>query len=211
MWLFFPLKAFHKALEDENKNGSLPISSHGAKSSCPPHSSVHPQGKAVNNSCLPGLHLHSVLTQTVTKCFYLRHMTPLWLSKPCRLLWRAPCHSSWGKMGDLAAVLLIAGSLLGQQSPACMWFVVYGTATPSWKTTPGLADCIWLPCSDNWELCHTQAPSFFLWPLGSWDHTVSPRIPTRFATWALFKQGCPSLEQTSKNSDFVLCCCITFW
>ena len=62
---FCSLKAFCLALEDEGENGGLPISSLRDKSSGP-HSSVHPQGKAVNPSCLPGLPPHSVLTQPGT-------------------------------------------------------------------------------------------------------------------------------------------------
>ena len=37
--------------------------------------SVHPQGKAVSHSCLPGFCLHSVLTQPMTEHFFLRHTT----------------------------------------------------------------------------------------------------------------------------------------
>ena len=125
---FCSLKAFCPALEDENENGSLPVSSPGA-GSLGPYSSVLPQRKAVNHSCLPGLYLHSVLTQPVTDRLYLRHTTQFQVSKPFRLLRCAPMllllgeDGSWG-IGDSAA----AGPLLRQQSPTAPCFVVYGNA-----------------------------------------------------------------------------------
>lgn len=60
---FCSLKAFWAALEDENENGGLLISSPGIERS---HSLL----------CLPGFCLHSVFTQPVTKHFYLKHRPP---------------------------------------------------------------------------------------------------------------------------------------
>ena len=49
-----------------------------------PHSSVQPQGKAANHFSL--LSLRTLFTWPVTKCFFLRHLTPLLSLKLCRLL-----------------------------------------------------------------------------------------------------------------------------
>ena len=116
------------------------------------------------------------------------------------------CGLSQGKEGSLTAVLLLAGPPLVAHSCSGLQFM----ATPSWKPTPRLADCSQLPWSNAWGLCRTQAPTFFVCRLGSWDHAVPPRILPCLVTWAPFRQGCPALEQTSKSSGFVLHCCITF-
>ena len=82
--------------------------------------------------------------------------------------------------------------------------------TLSWKPAPGLTDCSWLPGSDVCELCITKGLLLFLWPWGTWDHTVPPGILPGFSTWLPLRQGCPLPEQTSKSSNFALCCYITF-
>jgi len=76
------------------------------------YSSVCPHGEAVNHSCLPGFCLHSVYSQPVTEHFYLSHATPFGVSKLCSLLWHHSCHSSWGREGGLALVLLLVRPLL---------------------------------------------------------------------------------------------------
>lgn len=50
----------------------------------------------------------------------------------------------------------------------------------------------------------TQVPQLFLWPWGSWDHTVLCRIHYCFTIWAPIRQGCLSLKQILKGSDFEL-------
>lgn len=47
-----------------------------------------------------------------------------------------------------------------------------------------------------------QVPPFLLWPWGSWDHNVAPRILSHFTTWVPFRQRHVSLEQISKGSNF---------
>lgn len=83
------LKVFSRALEDENENGSLLVSSPRGKN-WRPHCSVCPQGKVVSHSHLPGLPSYPVLTQPVTSCFHLRLLTLLRVSKHCRIL----CHAN---------------------------------------------------------------------------------------------------------------------
>lgn len=143
-----------------------------------PYSSVSPQGKA-------GFHPHFVLTQPVTKHFQLRHTIPLRVSKSCRLLWHTYTLLLLGE----CRVSPHGSAIFG--SPARMvtwqghgsWFI----ATPSWKATPGLADWRRLPHPSAWEFCCCQAPTFFLWPWQSWDHTIPPTIPPCLATWEPFR------------------------
>ena len=136
-----------------------------------------------------------------------------------------PCHSSQGRKEVSPQFCHLLGLSSESSCQLChdsrymatlSWEPTPGhdsryMATLSWGPTPGLTDYSQLPNYDGWELCCSQAPSVFLWPWGSWDHTVPPRILPCFTTWAPFRQGCPSPEQISKSSDFVLCCYITFW
>ena len=98
---FCSLKAFWAALEDENENGGLLISSPGIERS---HSLL----------CLPGFCLHSVFTQPVTKHFYLKHRPPFDFpnfADPCSP--HSHCASR-GEGGGLAQFFL-----LGKWSPDC--------------------------------------------------------------------------------------------
>ena len=140
---FCSLKSFCISLENENEKGSLPISSPGAKSQGP-HSSVFPQGKAVNHSCLPGLHSHSMLTQPVTEHFCLRHATLFWSLQTLQ----APephTHASLPRGGRacLVVVLLLAWLSAQRAVPQLSCGSVYGNL--SQEPTPELAECSWLP------------------------------------------------------------------
>lgn len=80
-----------------------------------PHSSVCPQGKTVNHSCLPGFLPHSKLTQPVMEHFYLRHETLFWVSNFTNSCGGMHPHCLSHVMeGGLAAVLPLAGPLLGE-------------------------------------------------------------------------------------------------
>ena len=131
------------------------------------------------------------------------------LSQPCHPLWSfqtllppvACIHTA--PPGGGREVLTWFCHLLGHHSESShpthgsSWFM----ATPSWKPPSPLTGCSQLPCSDAWELSHTQTAMFFLWFRGSWAQAVPPRIPPCFSTWVPFTQGCPSPEQTSKSSN----------
>ena len=80
---FCSLKTFCATLEDENKE-LVPQSIEPELKDLGPHSSVQPQGKAANHFSL--LSLRTLFTWPVTKCFFLRHLTPLLSLKLCRLL-----------------------------------------------------------------------------------------------------------------------------
>ena len=160
-----------------------PISSPWAES-LEPHSSVHPQGK-VSPSCLPGLYPHSVLPQPVAQHFCLRRLTPFGISKPCWLLLPTPVLLlPREKAGVSHQFFHLLGLCLGRLCHASRF-----GATPGWDTFPGLTDCIQLPCSHAWELCCTQAPSVPLWPRGSWDHTLPPKIPPWLCCLSTFRAG----------------------
>lgn len=119
---FCLLKTFHAALEDDNENCGLSVFSPWAETLVP-HSSVHPQGKALSHSCLPGLHPHSVLTQPVTVC--ISGMRPrLESPNPADSCVELPHFSSQGRKGGILLVLPFVGPLLGEQSPNC---AVYGS------------------------------------------------------------------------------------
>lgn len=136
------------------------------------HSSVCPHRGAVNHSRLPGFCMHSVYTQplNIFICGCI-HASPL------------------GEGGGLALVLLHVWPCSESGYP--MGWGLWLMETLSWKPPPLLFDCSWIPCWNSWELSHTQAPHS-VWPWGSWDQAVLPRILPHFSTWVLFKQGCPS-------------------
>ena len=103
-------KAFPEALEDENENGGLPISSPRAET-LRPHSSGCPWGKYVNLFCLPGLCLHWAHPDQM---FLSQALNPILSPKLCRLLWCTPAPLLLGRKGCLLAVLLLVGLLLGE-------------------------------------------------------------------------------------------------
>lgn len=184
MWLrialcgFCTLKAFDAALEDENENGNLPFSIPGAERTGISLFSV-PSGKS-SHSSFSGFCPHFVFTKLVTEHFCLRLENPFWAYRLCRLLW-------W----ELVPLLLAEGGESHCGSVHCwapIWrrhqtmpqFLVYGNTKlkdHSWACWLQLASpllCLGTRC--------TQAPSFFLWPWGSWDYTVLPGIPSCFTT-----------------------------
>ena len=57
------------------------------------------------------------------------------------------------------------------ESPFLGWLMVTSFPAPMLGPLPG------------------QAPPFFLWLQGSWDHTAPLRIWPHFTTWAAFRQG----------------------
>ena len=133
------------------------------------HFSVCPHWKAVNHSCLlvsnpfcthsacdwafpsqacnPASGLQT-LQIPVARCALLLPWEARVSSEFCCLL--GPCSER--SPADYASLLFMA--------------------TTSQKPTPGLTDYSWLPHSNTWELCCTQALSSFLWPLESWDHII---------------------------------------
>lgn len=122
---FCSLKVLCASLQDENENGSLPNSRPGAKS-LRPHSSAHPQGKAVNRSWLPGLRPLSVLTQPVTEHLYLRagpYSSLQTLETPAGHTQATPSGKERG-----SCPCAVAGSLLRKQSPD--WATVHGIWQP---------------------------------------------------------------------------------
>uniref|UniRef100_A0A452QYI8 FGFR1 oncogene partner 2 n=1 Tax=Ursus americanus TaxID=9643 RepID=A0A452QYI8_URSAM len=166
---FCSLKAFRAALEDENENGGLPISSPGAES-LGARSLVRPQGKAVNRSCLPGLQPHSVLTRPVTERFYLWHTAQFGVSKPSRF--RLPCRSSRGRKGSLPG------------SAAC-W-------APYWKsrgpTVPGIT-VYGHPKLGAHSSAQSLQPASPLRYLGALPHSGTPSLPV---TPRVLRPHCPS-------------------
>ena len=206
LWGFCSLKAFRTALGDENKNDSSLSSISGAESSCPPPFS-EPSWKS-NHFCLSVFCLHSVFTLPVTKHFYPRYEAPFWVSKHYRLQQHAPHFSSQGReegSRHASASCWVDTRKWLSNHASGSWFM----ATSRRKPTPGLTGCSQLPCSDVVILGNSaplKHPPSFLWPRGSWDHAVPSGIPSCFATWVPFRQGCAPLEQTSKSSNFALCC-----
>ena len=76
-----------------------------------PYSSVSLDRKVVSYSYLCGFHLNSVCTQSVIKCFYLRHGTEFQNSSQI-----LSCSSWRRKVGGLASLLTFTGPLPGTQS-----------------------------------------------------------------------------------------------
>lgn len=81
-----------------------------------PHSSVCSLRKAVAHSCLLGLWLHSMLTWTMTKPFYLRPTTLFQVSKPGRHMQCTHAIPPGGQWA-ISLVLPLAGPLLGGKLP----------------------------------------------------------------------------------------------
>lgn len=156
--LFCYLKAF--ITNGEDKNGSTPIPSPRTERSHPTHR------EAINHSCPPGFHLNSMITHPVTEHCLYQACNPVsslqTLSDP---VVQTPTPPQ-GRKGHLAGLLPLAWPLLGEWSPNQA--VVCGL----WqhcveRQLLNSTVCSRLSYSDVWELCHTQAPPFFLWPWGS--------------------------------------------
>lgn len=145
------------------------------------HSSVSPHRKAINHSFLPGFLPHS--SPSLWLGVIMSGMPPRLESPNFTDSWVVDSyHSSQVKVGGLSLGFChLVGSYLESSCPAMQLIMVYGNN--SRKLTPGASVCIQHPWSNAWAHCCTQAPMFFLWPGGSWDHTVSPGIPPIFATW----------------------------
>ena len=79
---FCLLKAFYLALEDEN--GCAPVSSPAAEKLPPPFPEPSQKSSQITLGSL--VSICTPFTQPVTEHFYLKHMTPLWVSKLYSLL-----------------------------------------------------------------------------------------------------------------------------
>ena len=60
--------------------------------------------------------------------------------------------------------------------PGGSWFIAIELRVPSQAHRQ-----YWFPLCSAWELCRVRH-SHFLWPQGSWDHTVPPRVLPHFTT-----------------------------
>lgn len=202
------MKAFCATLEDENKDGGLPISSPGAKSSlspAPPPDSSAPSGKSSQSFPSPwsrsALRAHTACDRAFLS--QACDLAQLW--KPCRLLHYTPLPlllGVGGRVGSLSESLRLAGPLLGGRSldPApvpCLWQHLAECPLLGLLITdrlpapiPGNSATLRHHCS----FCDPRDP----------ETTVPPKILPPFSTSAPFRQEHPSLEQTSKSSAFVL-------
>lgn len=165
------------------------MSSPRAESRHPPLFSVSSQ-RSCQSVSSPWF-LYALCVHPAFEHFYLSHATPFGVSKLCSHLWLHSCHSSRGRKEVLPWFFCMFGPCY---ETLHVWSLLWGLwlmATLSWKPPPLLFDCSWIPCWNSWELSHTQAPHS-VWPWGSWDQAVLPRILPHFSTWVLFKQGCPS-------------------
>lgn len=94
-----------------------------------------PQGKTQGDyPCIPGLCLHSVLTQLVTKHFNLRHIILFGVSKHCIFcsVLLLPREKGGSQLRS-ATCWTPAGRAVTGSCPGSRFM-----ATPSWKPTPGL-------------------------------------------------------------------------
>ena len=153
---------------------------------CVSHSSVSPQRKVVNHSCLPGFCPKSVFTQPMTNLFISG--TQEFLN-----LWTVVTRTHTTPLGGGRKVSPWFCLLLGPCWESGWWLRsgLQFMPTPSRKPLPGLTVCNWLPCSNAWELCHTQAPPFFLCP---WDPETMlshlgfhPALPPKHLSGKLLK------------------------
>ena len=144
-----------------------------AASQSPPHSSVSPQRKAVNHSCLPGLRPHSVLTRPMTERFCLWHPTPGGISKPSRSLWCAPAPLLPGEEGESPQICRLLCPCWRSSGLTVLRIMVYGNPELRARASaPSLQPASLLRYLG--ALPHSGTPSLSVTP-----RVLRPHCPTR--------------------------------